>query len=328
MSFVYAFQDEEGITVISDTKIGIDQNVKGWESQQMKLNIEAFGIIKCMILNPHLLLAFAGNNIKYVDDLMAKLKEKPFTIDEMIQWAYNIHLRTKKDNDIEFIICYFDENEQKIVSIKDKKEPEILPFAWIGSVDTFKEYRRLMMEDESSSSYKRVNCIINAIQSGVDDSVGGVIVTVNANKNRPVFCYWEKFVSCPINQCIKPNENLILSDGPEKGYYTYQVYQSEQNVALYFLEGEFGVIYSSIGEEKELNMEHLYLPHKVKVPQIYFDAYAWQIEADRGIYLESYTREDRLRLLSKERDCYSVSDKHFFIYDKWIKHLIGDRAKK
>ena len=45
MSFVYAFQDEEGITVISDTKIGIDQNVKGWESQQMKLNIEAFGII-------------------------------------------------------------------------------------------------------------------------------------------------------------------------------------------------------------------------------------------------------------------------------------------
>ena len=64
MSFVYAFQDEEGITVISDTKIGIDQNVKGWESQQMKLNIEAFGIIKCMILNPHLLLAFAGNNIK------------------------------------------------------------------------------------------------------------------------------------------------------------------------------------------------------------------------------------------------------------------------
>ena len=98
--------------------------------------------------------------------------------------------------------------------------------------------------------------------------------------------------------------------------------------SLYFLEGEFGVIYSSIGEEKELNMEHLYLPHKVKVPQIYFDAYAWQIEADRGIYLESYTREDRLRLLSKERDCYSVSDKHFFIYDKWIKHLIGDRAKK
>ncbi len=30
MSFVYAFHNEEGITVISDTKIEIDQNVKGW----------------------------------------------------------------------------------------------------------------------------------------------------------------------------------------------------------------------------------------------------------------------------------------------------------
>ena len=43
MSFVYAFQDAEGITIISDTKIRIDQSVRGWESQQMKLNIETFG---------------------------------------------------------------------------------------------------------------------------------------------------------------------------------------------------------------------------------------------------------------------------------------------
>ena len=168
VSFVYAFQDAEGITIISDTKIRIDQSVRGWESQQMKLNIETFGIIKCMILNPHLLLAFAGNNISYANDFMAKLKEKPFTINQMVQWAYDIHLAAKKDNDIEFIICYFDENEQIIVSIKDKKEPEILPFAWIGSADTFKEYRRLMMEDESRSSYKRENSIISAIQSGVE----------------------------------------------------------------------------------------------------------------------------------------------------------------
>lgn len=326
MSFVYAFHDEEGITVISDTKIGIDKNVKGWESQQMKSNIETLGIIKCMILNPHLLLAFAGNNIMYANNFIANLKEKPFTVNEMVQWAYDIHLQAK-ENDIEFIICYFDEKEQIIVSIKDKKEPEILPFAWIGSVDTFKEYRRLMMEDKNQSLGKQEDSIISAMQSGVDDSVGGVIITARAKKDRPIFCYTEKLVCYPINQCIKPGENLILSDGPENGYYTYQIYQSEQNVALYFLEGEFGVIYSSMGEEKNVKMEHLYLPHKFKIPQVYFDAYAWQIRADRGIYLENYSREEILKLLSEERDCYSIADEHYLIYDKWIKHMAGDETK-
>ena len=161
MSFVYAFHDGEGITVISDTKIGIDQNAKGWESQQMKSNIETLGIIKCMILNPHLLLAFAGNNIMYANNLVGRLKEKAYTINEMIQWAYDILLQAE-ENGIEFIICYFDKKEQIIVSIKDKKEPEILPFAWIGSVDTFKEYRRLMMEEKEQFLQKREKNIINA----------------------------------------------------------------------------------------------------------------------------------------------------------------------
>lgn len=323
MSFVYAFHDGEGITVISDTKIGIDQNAKGWESQQMKSNIETLGIIKCMILNPHLLLAFAGNNIMYANNLVGRLKEKAYTINEMIQWAYDILLQAE-ENGIEFIICYFDKKEQIIVSIKDKKEPEILPFAWIGSVDTFKEYRRLMMEEKEQFLQKREKNIINAIQNGVDDSVGGVIVTVKANKSRPIFRYVETFVCNPINQWIKSTENIILSDGPENGYYTYQIYESEQNVALYFLEGEFGIIYSSIGEEKNIKMEHLYLPHKLKMPQVYFDAYAWQIKADRGICLGHYNKEENLKLLSKERDNYDSTDKQYLVYDKWIKHLTGD----
>lgn len=129
MSFVYAekikytLEDKQiqGIKIYSDTKVSIEGAVKTNWSEQQKKAIEKYGMCKSIIINSRCCISFAGNNIFLLQTLFDQLiKWGKFEINQLIEYAYKIHLSEHKD-DIEFIICYVDDNNDKrIVCIKEK----------------------------------------------------------------------------------------------------------------------------------------------------------------------------------------------------------------
>ena len=129
MSFVYAekikyaIENEQiqGIKIYSDTKVSLKGAVKTNWSEQQKKAIEKYGMCKSIIINSRCCISFAGNNIFLLQTLFDQLiKWGKFEINQLIEYAYKIHLSEHKD-DIEFIICYVDDNNDKrIVCIKEK----------------------------------------------------------------------------------------------------------------------------------------------------------------------------------------------------------------
>lgn len=57
--------------------------------------------------------SFAGNNIDKATRLIDILvRKKEFSIDYLLEVAFEIHIKSKSANDIEFIICYVDEKKR------------------------------------------------------------------------------------------------------------------------------------------------------------------------------------------------------------------------
>ena len=218
------------------------------------------------------------------------------SVQDLIERAYSIHKSAKKDA-IEFIIAYCNEEKKRIVSIKDGEITENC-FAWIGSPDTYYEYRRSATEKNilGIKSIREVeSMIVDAIRSGIDDSVGGYIINIRYLKYEYSFQYMEQLnaTSGLTVQQIKPGENVNIVQGVERGSYTYQTYQSPERVALYLVEPQNGIVYTYWSTDgKMVGLNSLYMPHLLKMDQIDFDVFAWQVKAERGIFVGDYSDND------------------------------------
>ena len=203
MSFVYAVNDVL-FSILSDTKIVLDDNLVGqWHTEDERHLVKQFGLMKSVIVSPNMVICYAGNNIDNAAGLLRKVKNSSCYLDEIISAAFEIHATSGKDA-IEFIIAYCDSERRELVSIKDQQLYRNCKAAWLGSIDVYKELRKLESEistddvkgkksitytedgqlieesiDENvMRAYKTEECFSKVVYSGCDPSVGGMPVRI------------------------------------------------------------------------------------------------------------------------------------------------------
>ena len=272
MSFIYAMND--GVfTVMSDTKVTVNDKLLGlWNDPNSRHLVEQLGMIKCIIVGPHIVVAYAGNNVAGMGKLLREVSGSHIDLEDIIQIAYEIHMEGKEDS-IEFIIGYYrSKEESELISIKNNEIVRNCRKAWLGSIDAYKEFKRLE-EEIQEKEYKEV--YVNVIEAGkiyrelldekiaysmqlrtifekvinsnIDESVGGVAVKVAIPEGNEHFEYMGGISAYSSNhsQIVQPGQNIIFYQGVEAGSYCCNVYQSEKDFCMYIYEDKLGIIYTS-----------------------------------------------------------------------------------
>lgn len=234
MSFVYAEKTDNsnGINIYSDTKLTLDEtNRLNWGDKQYRL-IEKFGIIISIIIHPSICISFAGNNIKYMYNLLDRLSYMgEFEYDQLINLAQEIHY-SAPENAIEFIICYVDdETISHIVCIKNKQVERDCINAWIGSYDAFRQLQALRVNGIQNTSM--LYYFDKVVSDCNDNSVGGFpICTAYLNSERR-FIYQGALFTCNDRiQTYTPGENIKLYVSAQEGGYTVTYYESHDEVII------------------------------------------------------------------------------------------------
>lgn len=269
MSFIYAHKiisENETIEIYSDTKISFDEiEKKSFESETLN-NIKKWGLIKIIIINSQCCIAFAGNNIKLVQELLDDYNQfGDNNVTTLIDLANNIHLHNDI-NDIEFIICYNDEKNLKhIVCIKNHKKYLDEPSCWIGSNSTFK-----IMQIEKNDNKKPVAMsFLNAVESGKDDSVGGFVIGLTYSEQLNRFMYFDRFyTTVSRSHTYHHGEQINLFDTAEEGGYTIIITEVNREVHLKIEQINKCIIYGEVAKlEKESDLiksryRYFLVPHE------------------------------------------------------------------
>ncbi len=270
MSFVYAI-NRKNFMIMSDMKITFNEGLmRQWRSEDKIKSIEQFGMIKSIIINPHLVICFAGNNIDKAAELIRKIKNKEQELENILKLAFDIHLKSK-DDDIEFLICYC-KNKRELISIKNRQIIRNCEIAWIGSITAYKELKKLeskipidkikgrstivvgnnnkayqeSIDEEITYEMEMESIFEKVLESNIDDTVGDMPVRITMLGNEDHFEYMG-CIRCIMSswpQTVKPQENCLLFEGVGKGSFCCNVYCSVNNYCYYIYEAGFGVIYT------------------------------------------------------------------------------------
>ena len=282
MSFIYAKKYEyevegeahSGFTLYGDTKILLDGAVKAnWTPERVDL-LEKYGIVKSSITCPKCCISYAGNNLRYAYELIRWLdKNGPCTQDSLLEEALRIHRGASDSNQIEFIICTADEEDEIDISVV--KEGELrrgLESAWIGSYKTFREMQRLALEAAGNGDINpfRHTYFLEAVESNVDDTVGGFVVGVSYRDGG--FVYEESLYSVLEREVsVGPGESIPLYNSAEMGGYTIVTSSFEGEPLLEFPQAGKAVLYSTKyrfeGKESETEELRYFLLPFVAVTQ-------------------------------------------------------------
>lgn len=273
MSFIYAISDEVNFVIMSDTKVTINDNLlQLWKDKESKKIVEQFGMVKCVILTPNIAVAFAGNNVEKAALLLRRAKEFDLGLEELVKVAYEIH-RNSNDDEIEFIIGYYeDQNKKELISIKNREITRRCNRAWLGSYDAYNEFKRqekgieeinyknlyaaVLGEDKKvyqekiderlAYCWEQEKIFEKVVDSGVDSAVGGGVVKIKIPQDDSHFEYFGSFYSRAGSepQKVEPGESIQFFQGVGIGSFTCKIYQSSSDFCLYIYEDSLGVIYS------------------------------------------------------------------------------------
>lgn len=255
MSFIYAEKSTTEFgnqTVIySDTKTGlIGAYKKNW-SEKARKAIEKYGFAKCVNVRRDFAVAFAGNNTAHAHTLLNWLYSNcSFTAEDAIGEALSIH-KSASENEIEFILCYADDNnETHIVCIKEQELKSDLPSAWIGSYDAFYKLQELRTTSRTSfTDFK------SAVDNCKDDSVGGLIICDSYLENERRFLFPERLEAhIERSQIVPPGGKVIFSRNAETGDCTLHYCEDPDRVIIQFVQNNTTIIYT--------NKERYYLDDK------------------------------------------------------------------
>lgn len=248
MSFIYAYKLTkpysigETIEIHSDTKILFNAiEEKSFDSETLNY-IKNYGIVKCIIVDSQCCIAFAGNNIKLVHDLLDNYYNTTSrNINELINLAFQLH-NENPVNDIEFIICYNDSSNVKhLVCIKNHNKHLDEQFCWIGSKKTFE----VMQRERIEKNLPIRESFVSAVESGADDGVGGFVIKAEySNKCRRFRFITGLYtvVSKPRN--YKTGEQIKLYDNKEDGGYTVCITEVNDDLYLNIMQINKEIIYS------------------------------------------------------------------------------------
>lgn len=270
MSFVYAeksqfmYNDEVINTtrIYSDTKTTLIGAYKSNWSPKTISAINKYGFIKCINISPKFSVSFAGNNTALAHKLLEWIYSKQkCTEREVIDKAFELHSSADK-NDIEFILCYADDNNQThIVCIKEGELYMDQSSAWIGSYNAFRKMQELRKLSDTS-----IDLFQKAVEECEDDSVGGFIICNSYFEREQKFLFPERFEAyIERTQTVQPGNNIILSGNAETGDCTIYFHESPNDVIIDFYQNNITIMYTNRyrydqSDVDNTNTNHFLLP--------------------------------------------------------------------
>ena len=279
MSFVYARKYEyeiegevrSGFALYCDTKILLEGAIKAnWDAKRVEL-LDKYGIVKSSITCPKCCISYAGNNLRYAYELIRWLDNNgPCEQDSLLDAAFQIHRNASDPDEIEFIISAADENDEIDISvIKEGELKRGLESAWIGSYETFREMQRIALEaaENGRTDWSVRTCFQGAVESNVDDTVGGFVIGVGYHDGE--FVYEESLYSNVERKVsVSAGESIPLYNSAEKGGYTIVTTSYEGEPLLEFPQIGKAVLYTTkyrfAGKESETEeLRYFLLPFVV-----------------------------------------------------------------
>lgn len=153
MTLVVCRIHEEELFIQSDTRVLDDYGVgaERFLSQNQPL---LRGLLKTVILHPHICLSFAGQSQVATDFLENFMAEElsEWSTERLIKELLDIHI--KSDEECEFILCMAINRSPIILSIKNGVVNNT-PNAWIGSKPAFEVYQKAFHEQDESIPLKQ-----------------------------------------------------------------------------------------------------------------------------------------------------------------------------
>lgn len=112
MSFIFAEKSKSLTAIYSDTKVTFDERSKLNWGEKTRNAMGVYGIIKSIIVRDNCCVSFAGNDVRFVHELLQEVADLgEFSEDQLLDCAWKIHKSAPPD-DIEFIICTADDNDE------------------------------------------------------------------------------------------------------------------------------------------------------------------------------------------------------------------------
>lgn len=272
MSFCYARIEGNELFIAADMKFTTDNiDMTRRHFGDIADNMKKYGIIKNIIINDNICIAFAGNNILLANELLSKIDWNSSDMDLIISEANVIHQNATDTNDIEFIIAYADCNIKKLIQIKGGMTKE-LDECYIGSKEVYEAMINKPVEDISEDESEIEEDLLlrikledrfkEVLKENVDDTVGEDSVFVRYCKKENKFKYNERYET---NTGLKPQtvplgEAICFDVSAADGGCTTTFYGDEKNaIHKYFKQIDKNICYYR-GYIKDGKCCYLYLP--------------------------------------------------------------------
>lgn len=264
MSFIYAKKEYlkecklNSVQILSDTKIDT-MSLNNSKTSKTYKTINTYGIIKSLIICPSCCISFAGNNIDKATKLIDSLIEnKEFSIDSLMEEAFEIHNTSENINDIEFIICYSDEkNEVHINCIKNGEIEKDVYLAWIGTYAALKS-----LQEEVSKGLNTFSAFQNVVLGGKIDCVGGLINSVTYNYDQKSFKYQEYTLTAVYREKLyKSNDIIEIVGSKEEGAFQMHMFENMGEVYYEFPQIDRIILFTKMRyEDDDKKFPHFLLP--------------------------------------------------------------------
>ena len=286
MSFLYARNYKKEICVWSDTKVSFSSSEEQEIFQKSVLNgsmaeyhkIDKLGVVKNVIINGNICVAFAGN-LKHFNELLEYIEDnRIYDIGSITKKAEQINRKYFGDTD--FIVALANNSGNELYLIQSSRI-NLVDACKIGSdKKTYEifdsERKKIKNRDEMEAGCTRVTiendlsdvdnldsisidrrAFKYTIKNTEDLSVGGFIISCTGSKGS--FMYMEEFeTNVEKKRTVDPDGIIQLFDNAEDGGYAFHFYDSTNFVSMYIYQMKKGVIYRPYLEDKDYN--HLRFP--------------------------------------------------------------------
>jgi hypothetical protein len=257
MSLIIARKSGTHIYLVSDTKLTYPQEL----FPEKALAAPGDGVIKVAIIDPHVCIAFAGNDYKPAEEAIGYCRRNQLLPSEIKKHLLSINLHTGKN--VEFILCIgFPE-----YAIYEIKNGQILQTnsSWIGSNEGFTMFQEFALADRNNK--KKFDTIMDegleyVMQSGRVPEVNGFKVAVT---NQANFFHYKNYMSTKMpsrtHTFSGSGSHIIKVYGTaQEGGYAVSFCENEGRndmAAIHVRQGQFGVLY-------EMKKESLLWPTVIK----------------------------------------------------------------
>jgi hypothetical protein len=245
MSLIVAKKFGDKICVVSDTRIDNPENLN-----RVDLDVpEVYGLIKTIVINPFICVAFAGE-IELVNAALNVCKQLNHKVDEIVQHLLSVNKNSK--NKAEFIVCVA--APPFLIYKISNYEVEKTDSTWIGYVEGFNEFQKnYNAKGLNQIRLDPISDMENAMTAVIESQVLGVNgFMIEVTNERWSFLY-KNYIKTyiPPRTFIGGGFHVIGYGTAEEGGYTIHILESERTdvLAIHVPQNRMGIIYAERDSE-------------------------------------------------------------------------------